>query len=305
MKYSFNSEEELQTSAFFQKCLGKSLAFKDRAIRELQNEILAMHDDTLILAQKETKMFNQDFSAKFMERMFKKVENVRWDLMTGKLGVLTNDGITTVDGEGDSAVPTTNMFDQFSMPIPAFAQSTPPEAVKVGNIIISGKGERPAWIIERKEVGDGDQKVIKFTMMRADGTRTHWSPPKVKMLGMDAGGVMVVKPLMDVTAGGTGMGQLQGILQPMLMMQAIGGGQGQLDLERLVPMMLMMQTTSQDGSALTQFGSMMPAFMMMQALGGGGSNPFASMFSGNTNAQTKRLKSYDNDDQRGADHGRW
>ena len=38
--YTFYSEEELCTSAVFQKHLSMSLAHKDKNIRELQNEIL-------------------------------------------------------------------------------------------------------------------------------------------------------------------------------------------------------------------------------------------------------------------------
>lgn len=39
-KYQFKDEESLITSEVFQKCLGQSLAHKDRIIRELQEEIL-------------------------------------------------------------------------------------------------------------------------------------------------------------------------------------------------------------------------------------------------------------------------
>lgn len=39
-KYEFRDEEDLITSDIFQKCLGQSLAHKDKIIRELQEEIL-------------------------------------------------------------------------------------------------------------------------------------------------------------------------------------------------------------------------------------------------------------------------
>lgn len=39
-KYQFKDEEDLITSAIFQKCLGQSLAHKDKIIRQLQEEIL-------------------------------------------------------------------------------------------------------------------------------------------------------------------------------------------------------------------------------------------------------------------------
>lgn len=39
-KYEFRDEEELITSGIFQRCLGQSLAHKDKIIRQLQEEIL-------------------------------------------------------------------------------------------------------------------------------------------------------------------------------------------------------------------------------------------------------------------------
>ena len=38
--YTFNSEEELVTSAIFQKHLGMALAHKDKTIRQLENELM-------------------------------------------------------------------------------------------------------------------------------------------------------------------------------------------------------------------------------------------------------------------------
>lgn len=39
-KYQFRNEEDLITSEIFQKCLGQSLAHKDRIISGLQDELL-------------------------------------------------------------------------------------------------------------------------------------------------------------------------------------------------------------------------------------------------------------------------
>lgn len=39
-KYQFKDEESLITSEVFQKCLGQSLAHKDKTIRGLQQELL-------------------------------------------------------------------------------------------------------------------------------------------------------------------------------------------------------------------------------------------------------------------------
>ena len=39
-KYKFEDEESLITSEIFQRCLGQSLAHKDKIIKQLQEEIL-------------------------------------------------------------------------------------------------------------------------------------------------------------------------------------------------------------------------------------------------------------------------
>ena len=43
-KFSFASEEELVTSQVFQRHLGMSLAFKDKIIHELQEELLRINN---------------------------------------------------------------------------------------------------------------------------------------------------------------------------------------------------------------------------------------------------------------------
>ncbi|HLP28730.1 MAG TPA: hypothetical protein VK147_08820, partial [Candidatus Didemnitutus sp.] len=62
---------------------------------------------------------------KLMNRFFCRAEGVVWDLMTGKIGVKTKDGIATLEGTGDDAIVNINMFDQFGFEVPAFAQNTP------------------------------------------------------------------------------------------------------------------------------------------------------------------------------------
>ena len=68
--------------------------------------------------------FSKSFADKFMGRMFRKADGVVWDLSSGKLGIRTNEGIATLAGEGEEAQVVVNMFDQFGIEVPAFAQST-------------------------------------------------------------------------------------------------------------------------------------------------------------------------------------
>lgn len=200
---------------------------------------------------------------KMMGRMFRKVDSVVWDLMTGKLGVRTRDGeIATCEGEGDEATISINPFEDFGIALPAFAQATPADSVKVGDLIYTG-GDAPGWIVSVKASTEG-KKIFK--LMRPGGTISSWTPPKVQMFGLD-GGVLVVRSLVSMLPGGTtDLAGLQGMMLPMLMM-----GGGDMDLEKMMPLMLMSQGAAgaTTGGANPFGGNMMQMMMMMKMMGNG------------------------------------
>lgn len=208
---------------------------------------------------------------KLMDRFFRRVDGVVWDLMTGKVGVRTSDGIITLEGTGDDAQVTINMFDQFGLEVPAFAQSTPAASVAVGDLIY---GDRKAlgWVVSVNvkpstvtESADATpvSSVKSFTLMTPDGTRKSWTPPKVSMLGFDSG-VMVLRSLMNMLPGGNaGLGQMQNMLMPMLMM-----GGDSVDLNSIMPLMLFQATNSNGDTG--GMGNMMQMMLMMQLMGKGG-----------------------------------
>ena len=76
----------------------------------------------------------ENFGAKMMSKFFRPVNNVVWDLMSGRIGVKTNEGIITLEGAGDEAQVVQNLFDEFGMALPAFAQNTPVDQIKEGGI---------------------------------------------------------------------------------------------------------------------------------------------------------------------------
>ncbi|TFH07295.1 MAG: hypothetical protein E4H14_08830 [Candidatus Thorarchaeota archaeon] len=209
-------------------------------------------------------------SNKLMDRFFRRVDGVVWDLMSGRVGVRGADGITTIEGEGDDAQIVLNLFDQFGMEVPAFAQSTPSTSVTVGDLIVTGDNKRSyGWVLEKKEKS--------FIVLRPDGTRTNWSPPKVQMFGLDSG-VMVVRSLLNILPGGNaGLGNMQSMLMPMLMM-----GDGAIDLEAMMPMMLMSQVGTDPANptgGANNMGNMMQMMMMMQLFKrGGGSGRGGNFF---------------------------
>ena len=210
------------------------------------------------------------FGNAFMNRMFRQVNNVVWDMMTGRLGVQNEEGIVTLDEtNADNPCVSLNMFDQFGMGVPAFAQNTPVDQVKVGDLLVGTK-EILGWVLK---VEDG-----KFTLMKPSGTISKWMPPKVQMLGFDSG-VMVVRSLMNLLPTGTsGLGQMQQWLQMMMFI-----GDGDINFEKIMPMMLMSQMTTPAGTdaAANPMAQMMPMMLMSQMFKGGDgkfTNPMDNFF---------------------------
>lgn len=204
-----------------------------------------------------------------MNRMFRQVDGVVWDLMTGKLGVQTDEGIITYekDADGEPQI-SLNLFDQFGVALPAFAQNTPKGGVVEGDLLV-GARDILGWVVEIKDKS--------FVLMKPSGSRTTWSPPKVNMLGAIDGGVMVLRSLMSMLPSGAGgLGQMQNILLPMLMM-----GNGEVDFSKIMPMMLFSQmgAAGSDPNTATGMANMMPMIMMMSMMKGGHNNPMASLFS--------------------------
>lgn len=205
--------------------------------------------------------FNTDA---LLNRMFRKADNVVWDLMSGKVGVKTKDGIATLEGSGDDATISVNLMDQFSMPLPAFAQSTPKNGVMVGDIILRGANSDPAWVVEKKE--DGDK--VSFRLLKVNGETVSWKAPKIQLMGFD-GGVMVLRSLLTMLPGGAGdLTAMQNSMLPMLMMMGDGDDTSGM-LEKMMPLMLMQSMNGPAGAA-GGAGNMMQMMLMMQMMGNGG-----------------------------------
>lgn len=210
------------------------------------------------------------FGNAFMNRMFRQVNNVVWDMMTGRLGVQNDEGIVTLDEtDADNPCVSLNMFDQFGMGVPAFAQNTPVDQVKPGDLLVGTK-EILGWVLK---IEDG-----KFTLIKPNGNISKWMPPKVQMLGFDSG-VMVVRSLMNLLPTGTsGLGQMQQWLQMMMFM-----GDGDINFEKIMPIMLMSQMSTPAGTdaAANPMAQMMPMMLYTQLLKGGDgkfANPMDNFF---------------------------
>lgn len=208
---------------------------------------------------------------KLVNRFFRKVEGVLWDLTNGKIGVQTGDDeIATLEGDGDAAQVTLNPFAQFGVPLPAFAQSVPVSEIRSGDLIYNAKRVL-GWVIGVPNLDGPGKKTRTFKLLKPDGTRGEWSPAKITTMGLDISGAMVLRSLANMLPGG-GLGGLQGMLMPMLMM---GGDFG--DMDQMLPMLLMSQMGVMGGGAAggNQMGGMLGMMMMMKMMGGkeGGQRP--------------------------------
>lgn len=214
---------------------------------------------------------NMNMNKAFIDRFFRPVDNMVWDLMSGKIGFKTREGIITIElnelnedkTDAANAQVSVNPFDDFGMEIPAFAQSVPVDSISLGDMIFSSSTNKVlGWVVKKNE------KSLK--LMKEDGTRSDWVPPKVNMLGFDSG-VMVLRSLMNMLPGGsTGLSNMQASLMPMMAMGVLGEGSTGLDLTAMMPIMLMSQMGmgTIDSTSANPMANMMPMLMMMQMMGG-------------------------------------
>ena len=241
-----------------------------------------------------------NFGQKLMNRFFRKVDNAYWDLMSGKIGVLNDDVIATLEGEGDSAIVNENVFTDFGCPIPAFAQNTPVGQIKQGDLIFNQK-RALGWVIGVPNPTPTKGRATRtFKILKPGGERGEWSPNKVQSLGIELSGAMVLRSLINVLPGGD-LGGLQGMLLPLMAMggnMGMGGddsdgeGGGMFgDIENMLPFLIFSGGSAFGGTGAAAGGAfggnmlqMMMQMKMMQAIVGGKSgknNPFPGIGSRN------------------------
>ena len=178
--------------------------------------------------------FGQTVGDKMLARMFQPVKDVVWDISTGKMGILGKNGsIFSMVGEGEDAQVVENLFSEFGMAVPAFAQSVPFDDVQLGDLAFR-PGGRPGWVVEKNP-----NSLILLNTDSSEGTLRR---NKVVTMGMDQSGVMVLRNLFNMT-GAAGQQNFQ-MMMPMLM-----AGSTNEEAGDMVQMMLMMSMMGQDQAA--------------------------------------------------------
>lgn len=194
---------------------------------------------------------------KFMRRMFRRIDNIVWDMMTGKTGIKNEHGIHTITiAEDGTAEVSVNPLDMMSMSLPGFATQTANEAVELGDIIV-GDNQIIGWVTAKNPAS--------FEIRDVAGMIKRYVPPKVAIMGVT--GPLVVRNLFSLTGGADGLTQLM----PLLMMS--GGNDSKLD--EILPLFFMQQATGSAGAAAPAANNMLSMLMMSKVFGknlGGGNN---------------------------------
>lgn len=214
-------------------------------------------------------MFN---SSKLIDRLFKKVDNVVWDITTGKIAVKNKSGtlsslITSAEEsekekekEGSENLLDfeieENLFSDFGTPIPAFATNQPVDTVKLGDLLITNSGTM-GWVTKISKTG----KTI--SLVKPDGHNTTFNPPKTNTIGINSSGVMIVRSLFD-TVGQDNADSFKNSLLPLIAMS-----DSEDDISGIMPILLMQQTGAMSGD-----NNLVQTMMMMKMMSGDGDSGF-------------------------------
>lgn len=194
---------------------------------------------------------------KFMNRLFRRIHGLVWDLATGQIGFQTAQGVyslTTSTG-ADNAVEyavSVNVFDVATTPLPAFAMQTPFDEVEPKDVVVGDAGII-GWVIEKLPKS--------LRVIDHNGQVKVYSPPQVNIAGGSAGGVLVVRNLFSL-AGDSGTGGAIGQLIAAL----VASGQD-AKVEKLLPLLLAGQAAAPAAGTTGAPAAMDP--MMLLALTGG------------------------------------
>lgn len=186
---------------------------------------------------------------KMMNRMFRKVEGVVFDMTTNSVGIKKEGSVFSAQKNGNDYELVENIFDEMSATLPAFAKAVPIGDVKEGDLVLNQAGDPFGWV---SKVAPKSLKVLKV-----NGTLSTVIPSKVGLLGQGQT-VMVVSSLTSNN----------GQMDPMIMIMLMNDGE---DSDKLLPLLMMQQ--GQQGN----MNPMMMAMLMSKGKAGGSSDTMKNM----------------------------
>lgn len=200
---------------------------------------------------------------KLVDKMFKKVENVVYDLTTNSIGVKKDDSVFSLVKDEDTYVISENILADFAQAIPAFAKSVSVNDVKIEDLILDSAGNPYGWVLK---VNDKSLKVLKL-----NGTTSNVVPSKVGLLGSGQT-VMVISSLMQSNGQALDpmmlmmLSENSDMLPMFMMMQSQNASTDNNQMNQLLP--LLMMSKGKKGSS----DEMMKMILMQQMMSGGNMN---------------------------------
>ncbi len=161
-------------------------------------------------------------TSKLTDLMFRQVNNVVYDIMSGATAIKTSDGLVSFDTKTGELV--TNPLDSLGFELPAFALLIPIKDISIGDLIVKD-GKAVGFV---SIASDGDLEVV-----RIDGFTGEYKPTSIKLFGQ-AAGIQVVKSLFNMN--GTTDGNMMG--NPLMLIMMMMGDKNK-DMSLMLPFLLL------------------------------------------------------------------
>lgn len=159
-------------------------------------------------------------TSKLTNLMFRKVDNVVYDIISGNTAIKTSDGFVSFDTNTGELI--TNPLEALGFELPAFAILTPIADINIGDLIV--KDGKAVGFVSIASEGD-------FEVVRIDGFTGEYKPTSIKMFGQ-AAGVQVVKSMFNF-----GGDSKDGMSNPLMLMALMGDNNK--DMKSMLPFLLL------------------------------------------------------------------
>lgn len=138
----------------------------------------------------------------FNKKFFRPIDNMVWDVTSGKLGVVTCNGIISLIGDGTVYNMDTNSPDTYIKLVQAFATPSLACELAVGDIVYNRLSNSiVGWVIKI----NGNSS---FQLLKMDGTRMDWSSSRSQVLDFESIN-MAIKPLTSILITDHNLNRLQ------------------------------------------------------------------------------------------------
>lgn len=159
-------------------------------------------------------------TSKLTDLMFRKVDNVVYDLMSGAIAIKQDNGLVSYNQKKE--ILETNPLDSLGFTVPAFAMLTPVAQVREGDLIVSDRGAVGFVSVAI----DG-----KFEVVTTEGYATEYKAKVISLFGQGPS-IQVVKSLFTF-----GEGADTSAMNPLMLMALMGDGKK--DFSSMLPFLLM------------------------------------------------------------------